>query len=529
MALITGHLWVHDPSVYAEGGSEDLRRAAGIMDAMKSQIVSAYQAKTGLTEERLAEMMSAETWLTADEALALGFVDAVVPAEKTANQIRTFNLSRFKNAAHVTQRAIQNHNQPQPKIENMSAFTSQEIENKVQERLAEFAEMDAIVGMVKKRDKKDFTALAEKARRENWTLEEFRGKLLSAEKWGRVEEVVGSGPEDFTGGPFGIASRGTLGDIVCNDPGLRAAVRNGWASNTRVQIHVPNFDRFSNATLSQSGSGLTSIEQRPEVILQGVQRILVMDLLGQGATNNPTIRYIRESAFTNAATTVAEGASKPEATLELDQVDATVKKVAVFTRITDEMLQDFPQLSGYINTRLPLMVMITEEAQILGGDGLGSNLAGLLSTPGLQTRAVGADANADALYNALTLIRVNAKFEPDGWVVNPLDWETLRLSKDLAKQYYGGGPFTGAYGQKVENVETLWGKPVAITTAIPQGTALAGAFKIGAEVTRRMGLVIDMSNSEGDNFVKNLTTIRAESRLALQVFHPAAFCQVTGL
>lgn len=515
-------LMIHNVSVLAEGGPEDMRRAAGVMEAMQKQIVTAYAAKTGLSENRLAQMMDEETWMTADEALALGFVDEVVPAEKSVNEIRKFDLSKFKNAARVQGATKPKINEPKNMI---ATFTNEEVENKVKERLADFAEMDALVNMCKKRDGKDFSALAEKSRREGWSLDMFREKLLTAEKWQNASrDVVGAGEEHF-------APRGTIGDLIVSEQNFRNAVQNGWTSGSRVQIHIPNHDRFAiqNATLSQSGSGMSTIEQRPEIILRGVQRILVMDLLGMSHTNSTNVRYIREVSFTNAATTVAEGATKPEASLSLEQFDAPIRKVAVFTKITDEMLQDFPQLSGYVNMRLPLQVMTAEEEQILTGDGSGSNLTGILQTEGLQTTAVGAGTATDALYHALTLIRVNAKFEPDGFVIHPSDWETLRLTKDANSQYFGGGPFTGAYGQKIENVESLWGKPVAITTAIPQGTALAGAFRIGAEVIRRMGLIIDFTNSDGTDFVKNVTTIRAETRLGLSVFHTAAFCEVTGL
>jgi len=56
-----------------------------------------------------------------------------------------------------------------------------------------------------------------------------------------------------------------------------------------------------------------------------------------------------------------------------------------------------------------------------------------------------------------------------------------------------------------------------------------GAFNIAAQLFRRTGLHIEMSNSDGDNFTKNLVTIRAEPRAALAVYAPAAFCKCTGL
>ena len=77
--------------------------------------------------------------------------------------------------------------------------------------------------------------------------------------------------------------------------------------------------------------------------------------------------------------------------------------------------------------------------------------------------------------------------------------------------------------------DSLWGKPCAITPAITAGTALVGAFKLGAQYFMRQGMTIDMTNSDQDDFIKNLMTIRAEERLALAVYRPLAFCTVTGI
>jgi HK97 family phage major capsid protein len=70
---------------------------------------------------------------------------------------------------------------------------------------------------------------------------------------------------------------------------------------------------------------------------------------------------------------------------------------------------------------------------------------------------------------------------------------------------------------------------VVATVAQTQHTAFVGAFKLGAQVFRRQGITLETTNSNVDDFVKNLITIRAEERLALAVYRPLAFCTVTGL
>ena len=62
-----------------------------------------------------------------------------------------------------------------------------------------------------------------------------------------------------------------------------------------------------------------------------------------------------------------------------------------------------------------------------------------------------------------------------------------------------------------------------VTNIIDQGTALVGAFATGAQVYRRGGLIVEMSNSHSDWFAKDQVAVRAESRLALAVTRPEAF------
>jgi HK97 family phage major capsid protein len=266
--------------------------------------------------------------------------------------------------------------------------------------------------------------------------------------------------------------------------------------------------------------GIQGLLQRP---------IVITDLLAQGTTDSSVIRYVQETLFTNGAATVAEGDLKPESALAFDSVDEPVRKIATFLPITDEMLEDAAQMRSYLDGRLRLGVQLTEEVQLLSGDGTGTNIRGLLTRTGLQTLAVpapGATANrsiAEYLYQAITNVRVNALIEPDGIVMHPSNYAALRLAKDSGGEFNAGGPFGGLAGN------TVWGLPVALSMALPVNTAIVGAFRSQAQVFRRSGLVVEASNSHADYWTHNLTSIRAELRVALAVFRPSAFVRLAGL
>ncbi|MGU9827310.1 head maturation protease, ClpP-related [Pseudomonas sp. LF242] len=71
-------LMIHNPYTYAGGDADDFRRVADVLDQTLEAIIAAYKAKApDIDEAELRRMVNAETWLTANEAVALGLADEV--------------------------------------------------------------------------------------------------------------------------------------------------------------------------------------------------------------------------------------------------------------------------------------------------------------------------------------------------------------------------------------------------------------------------------------------------------------------
>jgi ATP-dependent Clp protease, protease subunit len=79
-------LMIHDPWTIAMGDAEELRRAASILDTLQGQIAGVYAARTGQSLAAIKRMMSAETWMTAEEARAAGFCTAVIDNKFAENR-----------------------------------------------------------------------------------------------------------------------------------------------------------------------------------------------------------------------------------------------------------------------------------------------------------------------------------------------------------------------------------------------------------------------------------------------------------
>lgn len=75
---------IHEPWGMALGTADEMRKTADVLDKTRDTIVGVYASKTGSSDEELLAAMSAETWYSADEALAAGFVDEVAGEMKVA-------------------------------------------------------------------------------------------------------------------------------------------------------------------------------------------------------------------------------------------------------------------------------------------------------------------------------------------------------------------------------------------------------------------------------------------------------------
>jgi HK97 family phage major capsid protein len=272
------------------------------------------------------------------------------------------------------------------------------------------------------------------------------------------------------------------------------------------------------------GGALVVPDYQPGIHMLGFQRIVVADLCAPGTTNSNLVSYMKETAFTNAADFVKEGIAKPESAITFAAATASVKKVAHFLPVSEEMLEDVAQIQSVIDARLRLGLDLKEEDGLLNGDGIDPHLLGFHHQPGLTPALpMGTDSIADAMLKQITAIATTTFIYPDGFVMNPANWMTVQLTKTTFGQYYGSGPFAPP------QAPMLWGLPGAVTPAEAAGLALVGAFRTQSQIFRRGGVRVEMTNSHLDFFTKNLVAIRGEERLAFAVYRPAAFGEVTGL
>jgi HK97 family phage major capsid protein len=276
-------------------------------------------------------------------------------------------------------------------------------------------------------------------------------------------------------------------------------------------------------TLMTTSAGWAPEVFRMDRIVEDAQRpIQVVDLIPQVQTTQSAVEYMEESTFTNAAAEVAEGGPFPEAALAFTQQSSPVRKVAVWLPVTDEQLEDVPQIQGYINNRLPFMIRQRLDAQIISGNGTAPNLRGIQAVVGIQTQAKGTDPTPDAIYKAIVKVETVGQATANLVAMHPNDWQDIRLLRTADGLYIWGNPSDSG-------PERIWGLRVVRAQALTENTALVGDFQNFCQLAVRRGIDVQVSNSHDTYFVNGKQAIRADMRVALVVFRPEAFATVTGI
>lgn len=289
-----------------------------------------------------------------------------------------------------------------------------------------------------------------------------------------------------------------------------------------INVMLPDFDYLEQKTLMETGAGFAPQSIRTgRVVEYAARRPVVADLIPQTPTEQAAIVYMEETTSTNNAATRLEGGQAGESALAYTERSKTVREIAHFLPVTEIQIEDAPVVESVINNRLLTMLDLVEEDQLLTGDDIAPNLGGF-HTVVTQSQAKGADPTPDAIYKGMTKVRFTGFAEPSAAIFHPNDWQDIRLLRTVDGIYIWGSPAEAG-------PERIWGLPVVVTTAETENTALLGDFQLYAEIFRRRGANIKVSDSHSDYFIKGKLAVRADKRLALAIYRATAFCKVTGI
>ena len=295
-------------------------------------------------------------------------------------------------------------------------------------------------------------------------------------------------------------------------------------SQNCAEIEVSKSDMASMAETKVTSSGLVAPQYDP--VIQGAprQNLLIRDLIPTTPVTGQSFTYFKELLHTLGAGMVAEGAAKPTSNVTFEQVTDIVKKIAVWMPVTDEALDDVPQLYSYIQELLRYDLELKREGQLLKGDGTGNNLNGIMTQATVfdSDLSKATDTAIDTVRRAIYQARKQSKLAADAVVMSDLDWMNIELQKDGENRYL----FANLQGLVTP---VLWGRPIVASDSMDEGDGsstggefLTGSFQQGARIYDRMGFTIKVGMIN-DDFIKNQRAILVEERLGLAVRKKHAF------
>lgn len=249
----------------------------------------------------------------------------------------------------------------------------------------------------------------------------------------------------------------------------------------------------------------------PKVVLN------IENLFAHAPIADNTFLYMPLTITGNAGF-IAEGAEKPETTFKVDAKTGQVKTIATWTKVSEQLFADKSQLINILDNNLTHAVDVTVQNQLISGDGLGENLSGISKAGNFTDYATGsgeATNTVDLLRNVAFKMR-GANIDNLTIVLNWSDWSALLGLKSNTNEYLINGILDPVK-------QTIYGIPVVLSSAMTAGKFAMGNFKMGGIVFDKTAMSLEIDRT-GDDFTKNLITIRAERRLGFAVVQPKAIC-----
>lgn len=276
--------------------------------------------------------------------------------------------------------------------------------------------------------------------------------------------------------------------------------------STRMRLEVKN-------TLVGSDTNVAP-DRKPGIVPGASQPLTIEALYRAVPTSSNAIEFTKEASFTNSAAEAAEGGAKAESALTWALVNQPISTVAHWIKISRQLAADNAALAAYVDTRMRYGVNRRVESQLVSGDGVAPNISGFLDAGNFTAHGI-ADAALGTSLKKLVLIRKviadlwNSGYVANAIVLNAADWAQIEVDVMVSTS-------TGVrVAYDLSGNPRLFGIPVVQSIGMPADQFAVGDFAQHGTIYNREGVVVDMSESDSDNFTKNLITLRAERRLAL--------------
>lgn len=117
-------MMIHEASTISWGSKGDMRKVADMLEQLDNGIINIYESRVAISREEIQEKLEAETWMSADTAVELGFADKLANQnvsetnesndEKVNNSFSTRTSDEVENTLNELKNILNTDNQEEP-------------------------------------------------------------------------------------------------------------------------------------------------------------------------------------------------------------------------------------------------------------------------------------------------------------------------------------------------------------------------------------------------------------------------------
>lgn len=292
---------------------------------------------------------------------------------------------------------------------------------------------------------------------------------------------------------------------------IESIVKNGQKAALRLE--VKSVGTMSVESTIGSGSTQVTITENSGIVSTIRKREMTyMANVSVGTIGTNRALWIEETDEEGTPIMLGEGDAKTQLDVQYVEQTMGVKKIAVYGKVTTELMADIPQLISYIQNNLMKRMDIVLEDNLFSGNGTGDNLKGLstyattFSAPSDLANAV-EDANEIDVLEAVALQVKEAKGIPNAIFISPGYMAKIKLIKDSTgrpvwKDYITIDGSMSISGMKVIESQANFGTDIDF---------VGGDLSV-VNVLNREALTIQIG-LDGNDFTNNKKTMLLERRL----------------
>lgn len=229
-----------------------------------------------------------------------------------------------------------------------------------------------------------------------------------------------------------------------------------------------------------------------------------------GSISSQRALWIEETDEQGTPIFIGEGDGKTKLSVLYVEKTESVKKIAVYGKVTTEMLADLPQLISYIKNNLMRRLDIKTEDKLITATGTGDDPKGMehyATTFAAPTSLASSINNANEIdvIEAVALQCKLAYGQPSNFFIHPSTMSKIKLIKDTT-----GRPVWKDY-VTASGFMNISGMNIIESTAITEGNFIGGDTKVANVLFREeLGITIGL---DGNDFTNNKKTMLCEKRL----------------